>query len=193
MTTLLNDLPDKFQDNIQVKPNVSFDIKENDKTIQLDQTTINQIINGLQNASGSTKLPSRDIPNNKTEHLINDIKTIPDHIEIEDSIKNISGKNKKEYIEEHLNKDDLINNYNNKINNNNKIDIMYDELNGPILVAVLYFIFQLPFFKKMLIKNIPLLINEDFNYNIYGYIFISIFFSMIFYFLNFGLKQFDKF
>ena len=160
MTTLLNDLPDKFQDNIQVKPNVSFDIKENDKTIQLDQTTINQIINGLQNASGSTKLPSRDIPNNKTEHLINDIKTIPDHIEIEDSIKNISGKNKKEYIEEHLNKDDLINNYNNKINNNNKI---------------------------------PLLINEDFNYNIYGYIFISIFFSMIFYFLNFGLKQFDKF
>ena len=70
---------------------------------------------------------------------------------------------------------------------------MYDELNGPILVAVLYFIFQLPFFKKMLIKNIPLLINEDFNYNIYGYIFISIFFSMIFYFLNFGLKQFDKF
>jgi len=38
----------------------------------LDQTTISQIVNGLQQASysGATQLPSRDIPMNTSEHNI---------------------------------------------------------------------------------------------------------------------------
>jgi hypothetical protein len=75
----------------------------------------------------------------------------------------------------------------------NQVDVMYDEMNGPLLIAILYFIFQLPFFKKCMLKYIPLLFHDDYNYNFYGYVFVSVFFSMIYYIVTYGLKQFDKF
>jgi hypothetical protein len=47
----------------------------------LDQTTINQIVNGLQKASvnGLTQLPSRDIPRN-TDTITNDAQIQPNYI-----------------------------------------------------------------------------------------------------------------
>lgn len=195
MSTLLNELPDNTEKEKNI--NLSFDEKNifNDlekkqekQNVKLDQSTINQIINGIQNAADSTKLPSKDI-SQTTEHLTHDPNVIPDYIEPETSLNSTN----KCYIDENINKDEILNIYNSKKNFKNNIDNIYDEINGPLLIAILYFIFQLPFFKKFILKYIPLLFNDDYNYNFYGYIFVSSFFSMIFYCITYGLKQFDKF
>ena len=46
--------------------NISASSLQNNASVTLDQTTISQIVNGLQQASSSgvTQLPSRDIPQN---------------------------------------------------------------------------------------------------------------------------------
>ena len=49
-------------------------------------------------------------------------------------------------------------------------DNIYKELQMPILVALLYFIFNLPIIKNLLFRSLPNLFNQDGNLNIYGYI-----------------------
>lgn len=191
MTTLLNDLPEN-KNNVMMNITDSMPTESPEKKIALDQETINQLISGLQNASGATRLPSRDIPQT-TENIVNDPRTIANNI-VETPLS-VSSQllNKKDYIDEYVDKDEIKNTYVTKNKINNQIDSMYDELNGPLLIAILYFIFQLPFFKKIILTYIPFLFNDDYNYNLYGYLFVSVFFSMIFYFLISLLKQFDKF
>jgi hypothetical protein len=195
MSTLLNDLPENKPNNIMMNISDEKQISnsmtpdKNEQKISLDQETINQLISGLQNASGSTRLPSRDIPQT-TESIVNDPKTIANHIDEEPLLKSFA---KKDYIDEYVDKDEIKTSYITKNKIKTQIDSMYDELNGPLLIAILYFIFQLPFFKKFILTYIPFLFNDDYNYNLYGYIFVSIFFSMIFYLIMAILKQFDKF
>ena len=151
--------------------------------MKLDQFTINEIINGLQNAAGSTKIQFRDIPKT-TEHLIKDPEIISHYI---------PETTQKNYIPETIDKNQIQNIYINNNKNLNQMDKIYDEINGPLLIGMLFFIFQLPFFRKLILKYIPFLFNDDLNYSFYGYIFISILFSVIYYIITLGLKQFDKF
>jgi hypothetical protein len=78
----------------------------------------------------------------------------------------------------------MIQNYNKKINKNDSLDEIYDEMQSPLLLAVLYFLFQLPFFKKLLFKYFSILFSKDGNYNINGYLFTSILFGLLFYLLT---------
>ena len=70
---------------------------------------------------------------------------------------------------------------------------MYNELQTPILLGVLYFLFQLPIFKKLLYQTFPSLFMNDGNLSINGYIFYSALFSIVFYFLNRLVGIFDTF
>jgi hypothetical protein len=191
MSTLLDELPTGNNINISVTEPPQSMNKE--QTLQLDQNTINQIVNGLQTATGLTKLPSRDIPK-ITNDLTQDPNIIQDYIEPEEKIRKSILKS--DYIDEeeyNVSKEDIKKRYEKKKDLYNQVDVMYDEMNGPLLIAILYFIFQLPFFKKCMLKYIPLLFHDDYNYNFYGYVFVSVFFSMIYYIVTYGLKQFDKF
>lgn len=163
-----NEMSNQFQDN-QSNPNPS--------SLTLDQNTINQIVNGLQQASlsGATQLPSRDIPMNTTS-LSNDPQIIPNYIPV-------SSDNKRDYIRSYEETDDVINNYNRQKQMNNSLDDMYNEIQTPLLLAVLYFLFQLPFFKNLLYKYLPFLFSNDGNHNINGLLFNSILFGIIFQFL----------
>jgi hypothetical protein len=70
---------------------------------------------------------------------------------------------------------------------------MYNEIQTPLLLAVLYFLFQLPFFKKNLFTYFPILFSVDGNLNINGFLFTSILFGLIFYMLNKITTHFGKF
>ena len=75
----------------------------------------------------------------------------------------------------------------------NSLDSLYDEIQGPLLLAVLYFIFQLPIFKRVIYKYLPFLCNMDGNYNINGLFFVCALFGFIYYFLTKTVKHFSKF
>ena len=153
----------------------------------VDQGSINQLVQGLQQAymTGATQLPSRDIPTT-TEHLANDQEIQPNFIPPVE-------KEMEDYLENQEDEDDIINKYNEKVTQASTMDNMYNELQTPILLAILFFLFQLPFFKKYLFLYLPILFMNDGNYNLYGYLFISVFFAFIYYTLSKSVSLFNQF
>jgi len=156
--------------------------------ISLDQTTISQIVNGLQQASitGVTQLPSRDIPMN-TNGITTDPYVQPNYV------PEIPQQQQQDYIKNYETNEDMINNYNKNAQNADSLDEMYSEIQTPLLLAVLYFLFQLPFFRKNLYTYFPILFSVDGNLNINGFLFTSILFGLIFYMLNKITSHFGKF
>jgi len=154
--------------------------------MSLDQTTINQIVNSLQQATlaGATQLPSRDIPMN-TNNIAADPQVMPNYVPPHPPLQ--------DYIRNHEQTSDMINNYNRGKQINNSLDDMYNEIQTPLLLAVLYFLFQLPFFKRFLYTYIPFLFSNDGNYNINGFLFTSIVFGMLFHLLMKTTSYFGAF
>jgi hypothetical protein len=146
-------------------------------SVTLDQSTISQIVSGLQQASsaGITQLPSRDIPQNSSI-IHQDPHVQPNYIP--------PSNNNNDYIQNYETNEEILHNYNKSYNNNNKLDEMYNEIQIPLLLAILYFIFQLPIFRKTLFTYIPMIFLKDGNYNINGYLFTSCLFGLVFYILN---------
>lgn len=154
--------------------------------INLDESTINQIVNGIQQAgmNGMTQLHSRDIPMNPSS-ISNDahvqpnyVPPIPHHVD---------------YIEENEKTADMIEKYNKNMIRSNSVDEMYNELQVPILLAVLYFLFQLPFLRKFLYKHLPSLFSSDGNINFNGIVFKSVLFAVTYYSLDKFVDIFSKF
>jgi len=173
-TTSIFDLPAEPANN---GGNVNLNINEKNNIEQnglaLDQTTINQIISGIQQASvnGITQLQSRDIPTN-TNQYTQDPEVQPNYI---------PPSQNNDYIKTDEDTNDIINSYNKNVNRTNNLDNLYDEIQIPLLIGVLFFLFQLPIFKKMLYKYFPILFFKDGNTNIYGYGFMSVLFSVLYY------------
>lgn len=140
----------------------------------LDQSTISQIVNGLQQATlaGLTQLPSRDIPMN-TSNITNDPEVMPNYVPPPPN-------NHDDYIKNYEQTSDMIQHYNRNKHTQNSLDEMYNEIQTPLLIAVLYFLFQLPFFKKFLFSYLPFLFSGDGNYNLNGYLFSSVMFGIVF-------------
>jgi hypothetical protein len=185
--TSINDLP--TDPSIGGSGNVNLVINDSSMAqttppsqLSLDQNTISQIVNGLQQASisGATSFPSRDIPL-QTEQLTRDEQTIPNYIP------------KPELVDYINNNNDDLNQYINAEKRQSSLDSLYDELQAPLLLAVLYFLFQLPFFKKLVFKYLPFLCHNDGNYNFNGLVFTCGFFGFIYYSLSKTVKKFSKF
>ena len=155
--------------------------------VTLDQTTINQIVSGLQQASvtGATQLPSRDIPQNTT--------TITQDPQIQPNYIPPPKPDQMDYINNAEQPEDMINNYNMNTLRNSSLDEMYNEVQTPLLLGVLFFLFQLPFFKKMLFSYFPVLFSNDGNLNINGFLFTSVLFGLMFYLCNKITTHFNTF
>lgn len=156
----------------------------NGNNISLDQNTINQIVNGLQYASstGATVLASRDIPRN-TFPITQDPQIQPNYIAPDNN----------KYISENISNDEIEDEYNNIVKTTNSLDNLYDELQIPLLLIVLYFIFQLPIFKITLFKYLPFLCNSDGNMNLNGLLFTSTLYGIIYYIISQTIIQFSRF
>ena len=191
-TTNILDLPTdptgggNTSNNISITANEIQQPSQNNAGISLNQATISQIVNGLQQASitGATQLPSRDIPMT-TNSITTDPYVQPNYVpEI---------NNQSDYIKNYETGEEMINNYNKNARNADSLDEMYNEIQTPLLLAVLYFLFQLPFFRKNLYTYFPVLFSVDGNLNINGFLFTSILFGLLFYMLNKVTTHFGKF
>ncbi len=153
----------------------------------LDQTTISQIVSGLQQAtiSGATQLPSRDIPMN-TSGISNDPQVVPNYVPP-------PPQHHSDYIRNYEQTSDMVNSYNRTKQVHNSLDDMYNEIQTPLLLAVLYFLFQLPFIKKCLYTYLSFLFSNDGNYNLNGLVFTSVTFGMLFHFLMKTTNYFSMF
>jgi hypothetical protein len=98
-----------------------------------------------------------------------------------------------DYITEDEDNEDIIQNYNKNQKYGDSLDQLYDELQIPLLISVLYFLFQLPIFKRYLYKFFPVLFSKDGNINLYGFGFTSALFGLLFYLLSKIMTHFSRF
>ena len=160
MSTFINDLP---QDGSQ---------GTNTNVEGMNPNIANQLINELNEASmkGATSLPTRDIPS-QTIHNTIDETTTPNYVPIES--------------EKFINSDEnAVNYYNNRVTRDEKVDRIYEEIQTPLLLSILFFLFQLPIFRNTMFKLFPFMFSKDGNANIQGYFGFSLFFGIFYYFIN---------
>jgi hypothetical protein len=200
-STNINDLPiAPFPDtitNVTQNPNPNQipiqnqNISQNNSNpvqqISLDQDTVNQLVSGLQRAtlSGATQLPSRDIPMTTTQ-ITNDPNIKPNYI------PSLPYPNQN-YIDNHKANEDILNYYNKQAQKSQTLDDIYNEIQIPLLIAIMFFLFQLPFVKKILYTYIPFLFQTDGNLNMNGFIFTSVIFGLLFHVLNKIINNFNMF
>ena len=150
----------------------------------MDPSTINELVNGIEQLrqSGLTSIPTRDIPNH-TERNVIDQETLSTYVP--------QTKRDKAQAQPLNNDDDDdydVNQGSMKVKSFS-IEGVYEDIQMPIFVGILYFMFQLPVFKKYLFYFFPNLIGLDGNYNLAGYSFISILFALLYYLINVAVKH----
>ena len=151
---------------------------------QKKQLEMNQVVSGIQQASavGSTLLPSRDIPQN-TLPLTQDQQSLPTFVPME--------QGPKDYISD-IDPQQIIAMEQKNNNKRDAVDDFYNELQTPLLLAVLYLIFQLPITQKTFKKYMPPLFTSDGNQNTVGLLVISCLFATMFYSINLVMSKFSS-
>ena len=139
---------------------------------QQPQQDMNAMINSLQDAaaSGVTNLPARDIPRETVHHAVDPqtrVEHVPQH---------------EDYIESHNDRQrQAVEAISRRINKEETVEVINNELQGPLIMAALFFIFQLPFLRKGIMRFMPSMLNDDGHYNIYGYVVVSLLFAGAYY------------
>lgn len=200
-TTSISDLPisPQGEENVQMKmneKNVVVDStinniqqqRENElKNIETSKLSegpdLNNFVTGIQDAAaaGALKLPSRDIPQSQN-HITQDTQIQPNFIPTPQH---------DDYIGERQTNDEMIRKNAEKTQHKDSLDEMYDKLQTPLLLAVLYFIFQVPIVKKNMFKMLPVLFKNDGQYNLFGYVATSIAFASMYLFLTQTVQYFS--
>ena len=152
----------------EIEPTTTIHESQQKGSMILDQQTISQIVNDLQKASatGATQLTSRDIPAS-TDHVINDKEVQPNYVP-QPTTKSFITDDETcplDTLDAYISPDPS--------------SSFYDEIQEPLLLGVLYFLFQLPIFKQMVSKYMRTLTNSDGNYNLYGMFFVSTMFGLV--------------
>ena len=82
----------------------------------------------------------------------------------------IPTESKNDYIKNDETYGDVVKNIEYKNSEINNLDNLYGELQTPILIMIIYFLFQLPYTKELFIKYAPSLFKNDGNQNFSGYV-----------------------
>ena len=159
-------------------PNPNYIPQQETNNVIQNNPNYNELINQLQKASnqGITQLPSRDIPMNQTE-TANDVEVKPNFVPPPPPTQ-------EDYIQNMQTPEQLINQNNNYIQNQNNLEQFYTTIQLPLIVSLLYFIFQLPYFRQFIKKMLPSLFGNDGNMNLYGFFFNSVLFGTLFFIIN---------
>lgn len=120
-------------------------------------------------AAGATVLPSRDIPIN-TISLQSDRQIQPDFIPEKEN----------DYIGDILNKEKIISEQQKKENTSDNLEYIFQMIQMPLLIGILYFIFQLPYTRQTIFSLFPTLYNKDGSQKLSGFIFNSVLFSCLY-------------
>jgi hypothetical protein len=180
-----------YEKNVQVQNPMQNLQQERENDPSIMQKNLNQFVTGIQQASaaGMTALPSRDIPKNQG-HLSQDVNTQQNYIPPPE--QGYGRGNGGDYIQEQQSNDEIIRAQGQKQDKKDRMDQLFDELQMPVLISILYFLFQLPVVQKQLCRVIPALFNKDGNPNLSGYIFTSIAFSSTFFILTKSMRFLEK-
>ena len=150
----------------------------------MSQQNMNQFVSGLQQASsaGLTMLPSRDIPQTQS-HLTQDQHMQPNYVPQE--------RQNNDYITDYQTNEEIIRRHAQKEQSTNSLDNLYNNLQTPILIAILYFMFQLPVVRKNIFKFMPSLFSKDGNPNLMGYLINSAIFASLYFSMTKGIHYFS--
>lgn len=137
---------------------------------QMSADNANTITAALQAQPQATALPNRDIQMNTQQqqdpHMMPNYipeAEMDDYIENDDTLYNMMHKGKMEENEQ------------------DRLDMIYEELQMPLMVMVLYFLFQMPFVTKNFRKFLPSLFTKDENPTFGGYLLKTALFGGTFY------------
>ncbi len=145
---------------------------------ELSSDSINKIITGLQQASstGMTQLPTSHIPMQTQPHM-QDPQIQPNYVPA-------PPPQKTDYIDQHDTIQSLMQQNKNTKQEQDRLDVLYSELQMPIIVMALFFVFQMPFFNKKFMKLFPALFLKDGQNNISGYLVKTALFGGLFFGIN---------
>ena len=150
----------------------------------MDQKMLNQVVSDIQKASaaGATQLPSRDIPMNQS-NITQDQQVKPNFVpSASPSLPN-----------DYITADDMAMHNMRTANKQSSLDTIYDEIQTPILIMMIFFVFQLPVFDSKFKHYFPFLINVDGNHGIGSYLLKSTLFGLLYYIINKIMKHFSDF
>ena len=144
---------------------------------------VNKFVSGVQEAvaSGALGLQSRDVPQSQT-HITQDAQMQPNFVPAQEQDDYIgASQTNRDVVREHDEKRKVEESY----------DTLFDNLQTPVLLAILYFIFQLPVVKQTVFRLVPALFKKDGTPNLYGYITHSISFATVYTAVMMTLKYFS--
>jgi hypothetical protein len=153
---------------------------------QPNQKLMNELVSGVQRASmtGMTALPSRDIPRD-TSVMMQDAQVQPTYVP--------QPQRHVDYIQDHETSSTLERVMHQNTRGANRADTLetfYEEIQSPLMLAILYFAFQLPAVKRYMFRYLPsALFSADGNANLTGLIATSAMFGLAFYTLQKSMNQ----
>jgi len=196
-TTNIDELPSANSNNLNSAPVQNVFNENNTENVKMPNygeqlNSEQEVAPALQNIDYTSKLnstlkdigngnplqlPSRDIPQN-TASINNDVNIQPNYIP----------PNNNDYIANHVTPNEIIQQNREKELINDKTEEFYETIQMPLLVGLLFFIFQLPFIRKNLFIYLPSLFNKDGNPNLSGYLFNSAIFALLYFSFTYILK-----
>lgn len=140
----------------------------------LSKDMIQEVSASIQKASedGSTKLPSRDISRD-TLHLATDVQVNADHVPLQEKMR--------DYIGDYDDTQEVIKKHMEEQANYNRLDNVYNEIQTPVLIMLIYFLFQLPVVNSMVFKVFPRLFHKDGNLTMSGLFLKTMLYGALYY------------
>ena len=148
--------------------------------VEENAANINSVLEKARQ-SGALSLPNRDIPIDTTQ-LTHDNEAHPDFIP----------NNTPDYIEDVMNLEEIQNKRRKERNKEDSLEELYKELQVPIFIGILYFIFLLPVTNKYFHKFFTFGFRDDGQMNIQGYLVKSFIFASLYYILNLFMNRLSE-
>ncbi len=161
-------------------------------TSQVPCNIMNEVMQGVQRASanGMTMIPTRDIPMNPNA-FTHDEQSRPNYVPQpqQQQPHGGGGGGSADYIKDHTSMENIVRANARQSNQIDTIEAIYYDLQMPILIGVLYFIFQMPVFRAQLLHFLPSLFGEDGNFKIMGLTATSAMFAGTFFAITLIFKK----
>jgi len=163
---------------------------------QIPGNVMNEVLQGVQRASanGMTMIPTRDIPMTPNVYT-HDEQARPNYVPQPQSSHSGmgggggGGGGGGDYIKDHTSMENIVRANTRQSNQIDTIEAIYYDLQMPILIGVLYFIFQMPVFRAQLLHFLPSLFGEDGNFKIMGLTATSVMFAGTFFVITLIFKK----
>lgn len=161
---------DNKMQELQNKRDAEIKKPSNGKPPSMD---VNEFVSGLQKAtsSGMTQLPSRDIPIDQNS-ILKDVQIKPNYV---------PDSSPTDYITEHQTSEEIIKQNAKKQKSQDNLDVIFTELSLPLMIAVLYFMYQLPVVRRTFLKTLPMCYSKSGELKLSGYLVNSVVFGGIIY------------